>query len=168
MQVTPHVAQNLKRSGGSAIKKRKRIEESFGWLKTIAQGATPGDSQIGYVGPIEKRTLDITYFRQVLFTGKHTQLVVMCLGPGEEIGDEVHQNVDLFFRIEQGEGKFVFNEKQERLLRDGDAVVVPAGTNHNVINVSKTASFATSTPFITEMPTSAVCSDGASLMPSPM
>ena len=47
-----------------------------------------------YVGPIEKQTLENKYFRLVLFTGKHTQLVVMCLGPGEEIGDEVHQNVD--------------------------------------------------------------------------
>ena len=91
-----------------------------------------------YVGPIEKQTLENPYFRQVLFTGKHAQLVVMCLGPGEEIGDEVHRNVDQFFRIEQGEGKFVFNEKQERLVRDGDAVVVPAGTYHNVINTSKT------------------------------
>ena len=91
-----------------------------------------------YVGPIEKQTLENPYFRQVLFTGKHAQLVVMCLGPGEDIGDEVHPNVDQFFRIEQGEGKFVFNEKQERLVRDGDAVVVPAGTYHNVINTSKT------------------------------
>ena len=94
---------------------------------------------IEYVGPIEKLTLDNTYFRQVLFTGKHTQLVVMCLGPGEEIGDEVHPGVDQFFRIEQGEAKFVLNEKQERLTRDGDAVVVPAGTYHNVINTSKAA-----------------------------
>jgi len=92
-----------------------------------------------YVGSIEKQTLENTYFRQVLFTGKHTQLVVMCLGPGEEIGDEVHPNVDQFFRIEQGEAKFVFNEKQVRRVRDGDAVVVPAGTYHNVINTSKTA-----------------------------
>ena len=91
-----------------------------------------------YVGSIEKQTLENPYFRQVLFTGKHAQLVVMCLGPGEEIGDEVHRNVDQLFRIEQGEGKFVFNEKQERLVRDGDAVVVPAGTYHNVINTSKT------------------------------
>ena len=94
---------------------------------------------IEYVGPIEKLTLENTYFRQVLFTGKHAQLVVMCLGPGEDIGDEVHPNVDQFFRIEQGEARFVFNEKQERLVRDGDAVVVPAGTYHNVINASKTA-----------------------------
>jgi mannose-6-phosphate isomerase-like protein (cupin superfamily) len=91
-----------------------------------------------YAAPIEKLTLENTYFRQVLFTGKHCQLVVMCLGPGEEIGDEVHPNVDQFFRIEEGEAKFVFNEKQERAVRDGDAVVVPAGTFHNVINTSKT------------------------------
>ena len=55
-----------------------------------------------YVGRIEKLTLENTYFRQVLYTAKHVQLVVMCLGPGEEIGDEVHSNVDQFFRIEQG------------------------------------------------------------------
>jgi mannose-6-phosphate isomerase-like protein (cupin superfamily) len=93
---------------------------------------------IQYVGPIEKQTLENTYFRQVLFTGQHAQLVVMCLRPGEEIADEVHANVDQFFRIEQGEAKFVFNEKEEHRVRDGDAVVVPAGTYHNVINTSKT------------------------------
>jgi mannose-6-phosphate isomerase-like protein (cupin superfamily) len=63
----------------------------------------------------------------------------MCLRPGEEIGDEVHSNVDQFFRIERGEAKFVFNEKEERSVRNGDAVVVPAGTYHNVVNTSKTA-----------------------------
>ena len=92
-----------------------------------------------YVGAIEKQTLENTYFRQVLFTAKHTQLVVMCLRPGEDIGDEVHPNVDQFFRIEQGEAKFVFNEKETHLVHDGDAVVVPAGTYHNVVNTSKTA-----------------------------
>jgi len=92
-----------------------------------------------YVGAIEKQTLDNTYFRQVLFTAQHSQLVVMCLQPGEDIGDEVHPNVDQFFRIEQGEARFVFDEKQERPVRDGDAVMVPAGTFHNVINTSRTA-----------------------------
>ena len=91
-----------------------------------------------YVGPIEEETRANTYFRRVLFTGRHSQLVVMCLAPGEDIGDEVHPNVDQFFRIEQGDAKFVFNEKQERPARDGDAVIVPAGTYHNVINTSKT------------------------------
>jgi len=93
----------------------------------------------GYVGSIEKETLKNTFFRQVLFTGRHAQLVVMCLQPGEDIGNEVHPNVDQFFRIEQGEAKFVFNGKEEHLVADGDAVVVPAGTYHNVINASKTA-----------------------------
>jgi mannose-6-phosphate isomerase-like protein (cupin superfamily) len=91
----------------------------------------------GYVGAIEKQTEKNNYFRQVLFTGKHTQLVVMCLQPGEEIGNEVHANVDQFFRIEEGEAKFVFGGTEEHRVHDGDAVVVPAGTYHNVINTSR-------------------------------
>ena len=92
----------------------------------------------GYVGPIEKQTLKNDYFRQVLFTGKHAQLVVMSLKPGEEIGNEVHKNVDQFFRIEQGEAIFVFGGKERHVVKDGDAVIVPAGTYHNVINASTT------------------------------
>jgi mannose-6-phosphate isomerase-like protein (cupin superfamily) len=90
----------------------------------------------GFVGDIEKLTEKNDYFRQVLFTGKYTQLVVMNLKPGEEIGNEVHNTVDQFFRIEEGEAKFVFNGSEEHLVHDGDAVVVPAGTFHNVINNS--------------------------------
>ncbi len=93
----------------------------------------------GYVGAIEELALRNTYFRQVLFTAKHAQLVLMSLQPGEEIGDEVHADVDQFFRIEGGDARFVFNEKEERLVHAGDGVVVPAGTYHNVINASKTA-----------------------------
>ena len=92
----------------------------------------------GYVGPIEKQTSENKYFRQVLFTGPHSQLVVMCQGPGEDIGAEMHPRVDQFFRIEKGQAKFVLNEKEEHTVRDGDAVVVPAGTYHNVTNTSKT------------------------------
>jgi mannose-6-phosphate isomerase-like protein (cupin superfamily) len=90
----------------------------------------------GYVGDIEKITEKNSYFRQVLFTGKHLQLVVMCLQGGEEIGDEVHPDVDQFFRIEEGKARFVFHETEEHLVKAGDAVVVPAGTFHNVINAS--------------------------------
>ena len=90
----------------------------------------------GYVGPIEKQTLKNKYFRQVVFTGKYAQLVVMCLQPKEEIGNEVHQKVDQFFRIEEGTAKFVFGGKEEHRVHAGDAVVVPAGTHHNVINTS--------------------------------
>lgn len=93
----------------------------------------------GFFGPIEKQTLGNDYFRQVLFTGKHAQLVLMSLLPGEEIGNEVHANVDQFFRIEQGEASFVLNNgKEKHLAKNGDAVIVPAGTFHNVINASKT------------------------------
>jgi mannose-6-phosphate isomerase-like protein (cupin superfamily) len=92
----------------------------------------------GFVGSIEKLTEKNNYFRQVLFTGKHTQLVVMCLQPGEEIGNEVHPNVDQFFRIEEGSAKFIFNGKEEHVVKAGDAVVVPAGTYHNVVNALKT------------------------------
>ena len=91
----------------------------------------------GYVGPIEKETEENNYFRRVLFTGKHSQLVVMCLQPGEEIGNEVHPNVDQFFRIEKGSARFVFhNGKEKHSVRASGAVVVPAGTWHNVINTS--------------------------------
>lgn len=74
-----------------------------------------------------------------MFTGKYAQLVVMCLQPGEEIGNEVHANVDQLFRIEEGQATFVFEGKEKHKVKDGDAVIVPAGTYHNVINTSKTS-----------------------------
>jgi mannose-6-phosphate isomerase-like protein (cupin superfamily) len=92
----------------------------------------------GYVGPIEKETEKNKYFRKVLYTGKYAQLVVMCLQGGEEIGNEVHPNVDQFFRIEEGAAKFIFNGKEEHGVKAGEAVIVPAGTYHNVVNASKT------------------------------
>ena len=94
----------------------------------------------GYAGPIEKQTLANDNFRQVLFTGEHSQLVVMCLLPGEEIGREMHPQVDQFFCLEQGEATFVLNASEEHLVGAGDAVVVPAGTYHNVRNTSQTVS----------------------------
>ena len=92
----------------------------------------------GFFGSIEDLTLKNKFFRHVLFTGKYCQLVVMCLQPGEDIGNEVHAAVDQFFRIEEGEARFVLNEKEEHVAHASDAVVVPAGTYHNVINNSKT------------------------------
>lgn len=103
--------------------------------KTV-EGAKPSTV---FVGSIEDLTLKNTDFRRVLFTGKHTQLVVMCLQPGEEIGEEVHDEVDQFFRLEEGEAKFVFEGGEEHVVKDADAVIVPAGAKHNVINISKTA-----------------------------
>jgi mannose-6-phosphate isomerase-like protein (cupin superfamily) len=92
----------------------------------------------GYVGPIEKDTEKNKFFRKVLFTGKHAQLVVMCLQGGEEIGNEVHADVDQFFRIELGSATFVFNGSEKHNVEAGEAVLVPAGTHHNVINASST------------------------------
>jgi mannose-6-phosphate isomerase-like protein (cupin superfamily) len=105
-------------------------------LGLVVAGFSQDEKMMGYAGPIEKTTLNNNNFRQVLFTGKHSQLVVMCLQPGEEIGREMHSDVDQFFRIEQGTAKFIFDDKKEYLAGDGDAVVVSAGTYHNVINAS--------------------------------
>ncbi len=89
----------------------------------------------GYKNNIEQLTLDNTNFRQVLYTGKHCQLVLMTLQPGEEIGMEVHEDNDQFFRFEAGNGK-VYIDGNEYEVSDGDAVVVPSGAQHNVVNVS--------------------------------
>lgn len=91
----------------------------------------------GYCDNIEEKTLANEYFRQVLFTGAYSQLVVMCLQVGEEIGSEVHPNVDQFFRVEAGTGTVVING-EEHTIADGTAIVVPAGAEHNVINTSAT------------------------------
>lgn len=91
----------------------------------------------GYVTDIEEKTQQNTYFREVLFTDPHLQLVVMSLLPGEEIGLETHHDIDQFLRIEAGEGKAYLNG-EEHALKDGSAVVVPAGTEHNVVNTSAT------------------------------
>jgi mannose-6-phosphate isomerase-like protein (cupin superfamily) len=92
----------------------------------------------GYVTAIEKETRKNTDFRRVLYTGKHSQLVLMSLEPGEEIGEETHQDVDQFFRFEKGEGKVII-DSVEHLVKDGHAVIVPAGARHNVVNTSKRA-----------------------------
>ena len=89
----------------------------------------------GYSTNIEEKTLQNENFREVLYTAQHSQLVVMCLQPNEDIGKEVHEIVDQFIRIEEGEGKAILNG-EEHLLSDGIAIVVPAGTKHNIINTS--------------------------------
>ena len=91
----------------------------------------------GYITNIEKLTIENENFRKVVYTAKSTQLVLMSLLPGEEIGNEVHQ-VDQFFRFEKGQGKVVLNNTDESSVADGSAVIVPAGTWHNVVNTSQT------------------------------
>jgi len=91
----------------------------------------------GYKGGIEKLTVENENFRQVLYTGKHSQLVLMRVQPGEEIGIETHTENDQFFRFEKGIGKVIIDGNGYE-VKDGDAVVVPSGAEHNIINTSKT------------------------------
>jgi mannose-6-phosphate isomerase-like protein (cupin superfamily) len=92
----------------------------------------------GYVNNIEELTIANSNFRKVLYTGKHSQLVLMTLQPGEEIGLEVHPDNDQFFRIEKGTAKIIIDGNHYE-ASDGFAIVVPAGAQHNVINTSSTA-----------------------------
>lgn len=91
----------------------------------------------GFVQDIEQLTRDNQNFRHVLYTGKHSQLVVMSLRPQEEIGFEVHEDTDQFFRFEKGHGKCII-DGQEHIIQDGFAVIIPAWAKHNVINTSDT------------------------------
>ena len=91
----------------------------------------------GYVDNIEKVTLENENFRKVLYTGEYLQLVLMTLPPGGEIGEEVHEDHDQFFRIEEGEGEVQIDGKSHK-IEDDFAVIVPAGAKHNVLNKGKT------------------------------
>ena len=91
----------------------------------------------GFTANIEKETLENNFFRKVLYTARHSQLVLMSLKPNEEIGLETHEKNDQFFRIEAGHGKCMV-DGNEYEVKDGDVVIVPAGAKHNVINTSGT------------------------------
>jgi mannose-6-phosphate isomerase-like protein (cupin superfamily) len=93
----------------------------------------------GYSIDIEKRTIGNDWFREVLYTGPNLQLVVMTLQVGEDIGDEIHADHDQFIRVESGTGEAILDGERHRLA-DGVAVVIPAGTRHNVVNTSETES----------------------------
>ncbi len=93
---------------------------------------------MAYVINLEEAAAENELFRKVLYTAKHCQLVVMKLAPGEDIGEEVHE-LDQFIRIESGLGKAVLNGAEHE-LSDGFAVVIPAGTRHNILNTSATQS----------------------------
>jgi mannose-6-phosphate isomerase-like protein (cupin superfamily) len=90
----------------------------------------------GFKIDIEKAATGNDNFRKVLYTGGHSQLVLMSLKPKEEIGAEIHYDNDQFFRIESGHGKCII-DRHEYELKDGDAIVIPAGAKHNIINTSK-------------------------------
>ncbi|MDO8442912.1 MAG: cupin domain-containing protein [bacterium] len=91
----------------------------------------------GFNTNIEKATLENNDFRKVLYTGKHSQLVLMSLAPKEEIGMEVHTDNDQFFRFEKGQGECII-DGNEYEITDGSVIIVPAGAQHNIINTSET------------------------------
>jgi mannose-6-phosphate isomerase-like protein (cupin superfamily) len=90
----------------------------------------------GFVDDIEDLTEENTDFRRVLYTGKHIQLVLMSLRPGEDIGEETHPDRDQFFRVEKGEGEVLIDGKPSKIKSDM-AIIVPAGARHNVKNTGK-------------------------------
>lgn len=90
----------------------------------------------GYCADIEEATIANNDFRRVLYTGEHLQLVLMSLAPGEEIGEETHEDRDQFFRFEEGEGVVVIDGKENE-VEDNFAVIVPAGACHNVKNTGE-------------------------------
>jgi mannose-6-phosphate isomerase-like protein (cupin superfamily) len=91
----------------------------------------------GFAANLEEETKKNTDFRKVLYTGKFSQLVLMCLKPKEDIGMETHDDVDQFFRFEEGEGVVMIDATQHT-VKDGSGVIVPSGAKHNVINTSGT------------------------------
>jgi mannose-6-phosphate isomerase-like protein (cupin superfamily) len=90
----------------------------------------------GFVGDIEDQAEDNSDFRRVIYTGKNLQLVLMSLKPGEDIGEEVHKDRDQFFRVEKGNGEVLIDGKRSKIKGD-DAVLVPAGARHNIINTGE-------------------------------
>lgn len=86
----------------------------------------------GFIVDIEKETLENTYFRKVLYTAKHSQLVVMSIPPGEDIGEETHE-LDQFIRIEQGQATAILNDAETQVPLNG-AIIIPHGTKHNIVN----------------------------------
>ncbi len=103
-------------------------------FKQIKSIRTERINMKGFNSNIENDTLENTNFRKVLYSGKNLQLVLMSLKVGEEIGEEIHKENDQFFRFESGNGKCVV-DGNEYSVSDGDALIVPAGAKHNIINV---------------------------------
>jgi mannose-6-phosphate isomerase-like protein (cupin superfamily) len=105
--------------------------------KTKSERSVKSEGMVkGFVGDISQLTESNADFRHVLYTGKHLQLVLMTLKPGEDIGEETHEGVDQFFRIEEGTGEAVIDGRRSS-VKAGDAILVPAGARHNIVDTGK-------------------------------
>jgi len=115
---------------------KKFVKESLNeWMVEDPQvdGNGRDEHKKGFFVDIEEETIQNKKFRKVLYTGHHLQLVLMTLQVKEDIGMEVHPDIDQFFRFEEGRGKFIINGNEYKVT-DGDSIIVPAGSKHNVIN----------------------------------
>lgn len=117
---------------------KHEVEEYIDSISRTHLQESAGSNKRGFHTNIEKDTLQNDSFRKVIYTGKSMQLVLMTLKPGEEIGEEVHSNIDQFFRFEAGKGKVKINDA-EYDVSDGDSVIIPQGSKHNIINTGKSA-----------------------------
>jgi mannose-6-phosphate isomerase-like protein (cupin superfamily) len=113
------------------------LRASQAFERLLRSRDTTGKTMKGFIDTIQERAKDNEDFRHVLYTGKHLQLVLMALKPQEEIGGEVHNVRDQFFRVEKGKGQIVIDGVIRKIKKD-DAIVVPAGARHNLINSGKT------------------------------
>jgi mannose-6-phosphate isomerase-like protein (cupin superfamily) len=111
-----------------------RVRSGSTWARTELE-ETAVTVMTGFVGRIEESALQNEDFRRVMYTAPHSQVVLMCLEPLEQIGMELHADTDQFFRIEQGQGTVIL-AGESHPISHGDAIVVPAGTEHNIINAS--------------------------------
>lgn len=111
-----------------------RLDKSF--KPSLNEVKTKKSNKKGHHTNIEKDTLDNNNFRKVLYTGEHMQLVLMTLKPKEEIGIETHPTIDQFFRFEAGKGKCIINGNEYQ-VKDGDSIIIPSGSEHNIINTGK-------------------------------
>jgi mannose-6-phosphate isomerase-like protein (cupin superfamily) len=111
-----------------------KLDKTFKF--TLNESDEKNKKKKGYHVNIEKDTLNNNSFRKVLYTAKNMQLVLMSLKAGEEIGEEIHNDNDQFFRFESGNGKCIINDNEYELI-DGDVIIVPAGSKHNIINTGK-------------------------------
>jgi mannose-6-phosphate isomerase-like protein (cupin superfamily) len=114
----------------------KRINNFSDFINESEKKNNETSDKKGHHVNIEKETIDNKDYRRVLYTGENMQLVLMSLKPGEEIGIEMHSTIDQFFRFEEGKGKVFINES-EYDVKDGDSVIIPAGSEHNIINIGK-------------------------------
>lgn len=120
-----------------SIDNKKRLFEITSILdKSFKLNEDKNTKKRGFHSNIEKDTINNTNFRKVLYTGENIQLVLMSLKPNEEIGLETHPNIDQFFRFEGGSGKCIINDS-EYVVSNGDVIIIPAGSKHNVINTGK-------------------------------